>query len=142
MRGRGVAGRLWKCAADANAAVAGSYGDCSGCGRGTDDRTDCRSYGDLDPHAHANSAAIVHADAKSARAAAPESSTADGIIYTKEQQWKVDFNTVKVAERELRSSLIATGNIRPRADGEVYLSAASTGSILASDLRRAPIMAS
>jgi hypothetical protein len=54
---------LWKCAADANAAVAGSYGDCSGCGRGTDDRTDCRSYGDLDPDADANLAANVHADA-------------------------------------------------------------------------------
>jgi RND family efflux transporter MFP subunit len=49
------------------------------------------------------------------------------VAYLKEQQWRVDFATAAVRERELRASIRATGSLRPRADGEVYLSAASAG---------------
>lgn len=51
----------------------------------------------------------------------------DAISYLKEQQWKVDFALAEATVGELRASTQATGTLRPRADGEVYLSAASAG---------------
>jgi RND family efflux transporter MFP subunit len=62
----------------------------------------------------------------------------DAISYTKEQQWQVDFNTVKVEERTLRASILATGLLRPKADGEVYLSATSAGHVHAHAQGRFP----
>jgi RND family efflux transporter MFP subunit len=44
-----------------------------------------------------------------------------------EQQWQVDFAMTAAGERELRTSIQATGILRPRADGEVYISATSAG---------------
>lgn len=60
---------------------------------------------------------------------APEEPDHDAITYTKEQQWQADFNTIRVEERTLRASILATGVLRPKADGEVYLSATSAGHI-------------
>lgn len=51
----------------------------------------------------------------------------DVISYLKETQWKVDFAITQAKEGELRESIQATGTLRPRADGEVYLNATSTG---------------
>jgi RND family efflux transporter MFP subunit len=65
--------------------------------------------------------------AREAVAAPPEPE--DVIHYLKEQQWQVDFATHPVVRRVLRASIAATGILRPRADGEVYLSASSAGHI-------------
>ena len=51
------------------------------------------------------------------------------ISYLKEQQWQVDFALNQAVVRDLRASLQATGTLRPRADGEVYLSATTTGHV-------------
>ncbi|MEN8167542.1 MAG: efflux RND transporter periplasmic adaptor subunit [Pseudomonadota bacterium] len=72
----------------------------------------------------------VYASAEEALAAIPqEGEPEDAIVYLKEQQWQVEFATAEVQECELRASIAATGTLRPRADGEVYLSAASAGHI-------------
>ena len=51
----------------------------------------------------------------------------DIIAYLKETQWKVDFAITQARKSELRASIPATGTLRPRADGEAYINAASTG---------------
>jgi RND family efflux transporter MFP subunit len=51
----------------------------------------------------------------------------NAIAYLKEQQWQVDFALAEVTVGELRASVQATGMLRPRANGEVYLSATSAG---------------
>lgn len=56
-----------------------------------------------------------------------EEEPGDAISYLKEQQWKVDFALTEAKLGELRASIQATGILRPRADGEVYLSATSAG---------------
>jgi len=53
----------------------------------------------------------------------------ESISYLKEQQWQVDFAVTKAEQATLRASVQATGVLRPRADGEAYLSAASTGHV-------------
>ncbi len=57
----------------------------------------------------------------------PREEPNDAIAYLKEQQWQVGFALVAAAMGELRASVQATGTLRPRADGEVYLSATSAG---------------
>ena len=57
------------------------------------------------------------------------------ISYLKEQQWQVDFALSQAVTRDLRASLQATGTIRPRADGEVYISAASAGHVQSPSLQ-------
>jgi RND family efflux transporter MFP subunit len=51
----------------------------------------------------------------------------DAISYLKEQQWQVDFALAEATVGESRASVQATGTLRPRAEGEVYLSATSAG---------------
>jgi RND family efflux transporter MFP subunit len=70
----------------------------------------------------------VYADRKAADAAA-EDHEEDGIAFTKEQQWKVDFATVEAANRPIRSSVAATGAIRGRPDGEALLTAPVAGQL-------------
>ena len=63
-----------------------------------------------------------------AKAALPQPAEPDdAIAYLMEQQWQVDFAMAAAGERELRTSIQATGILRPRADGEVYISATSAG---------------
>ncbi len=70
----------------------------------------------------------VYPSAAEAEAALPTEAEPDDVVhYLKEQQWRVDFATAAAQGRELRASIQATGTLRPRADGEVYLSAASAG---------------
>jgi len=57
----------------------------------------------------------------------PQEEPNDAITYLKEQQWQVGFALAAAAMGELRASVQATGTLRPRADGEVYLSATSAG---------------
>ena len=52
-----------------------------------------------------------------------------GIAFSKEQQWQVDFALTSVAKRTLRDTVSATGSIRPQADGEALLIAASAGQV-------------
>lgn len=64
------------------------------------------------------------------RAAAESAHTAhdeEGIAFTKEQQWKVDFATSEARIRPLRSSVRATGTVRARPDGEAMISAPAAG---------------
>ena len=70
----------------------------------------------------------VYADRKTADAeAAPHDE--EGIAFTKEQQWKVDFATAEVVTRPIRSAVAATGTLRARPDGEALLTAAVAGQI-------------
>lgn len=70
----------------------------------------------------------VYATQEQALAAKPaEAEGGDEISYLKEQQWQVDFALAEATVQTLRASLQATGTLRPRADGEVYLSASSSG---------------
>lgn len=71
----------------------------------------------------------VFADMAAARAAAGKQEAPSGINFTKEQQWKTDFATVAVSERELQPSVQANGEIRPVAGREARLTAAATGRV-------------
>lgn len=53
----------------------------------------------------------------------------ESISYLKEQQWQVDFAVAKTAQKSLRASVQAVGVLRPAAEREAYLSAASTGHV-------------
>lgn len=54
-----------------------------------------------------------------------------GIVFTKEQQWKVDFATGEVVTRPIRSAVAATGVLRASPDGEALLTAPAAGQIQA-----------
>jgi RND family efflux transporter MFP subunit len=64
-----------------------------------------------------------------ARAASGKESAAPGINFTKEQQWKTEFATVAVGERELQPSVQVSGEVRPVAGREARLTAAATGRV-------------
>lgn len=68
----------------------------------------------------------VYADRKAAEAAAEEDG-AEGIGFTKEQQWKIPFAHQVVTERVLRESVAATATLRPRAGGEAIIAAPGAG---------------
>ncbi len=70
----------------------------------------------------------VHPDRKAAEAAAPAYED-EGIAFTKEQQWKVDFATAEVVQRPIRAAVNATGVVRARPDGEALLTASAAGQI-------------
>lgn len=70
----------------------------------------------------------VHPDRKAAEATAPAHED-EGIGFTKEQQWKVDFATAEVVERPIRAAVAATGVVRARPDGEALLTAATAGQV-------------
>jgi len=53
----------------------------------------------------------------------------EGIGFTKEQQWKVDFATAEVISRPIRSVVAATGALRARPDGEALLTAVTAGQV-------------
>ena len=73
---------------------------------------------------------VVHADEAAARAALGEEQEPPGrIVYLKEQQWKTDFATVVVAERDLQDGVRASGEIRPVAGRAAPISAPIGGRV-------------
>ena len=72
----------------------------------------------------------VYADRKAADAE-PALHDDEGIGFTKEQQWKVDFATSEVVTRTIRTAVAATGVLRARPDGEAQLTAAAAGQVQA-----------
>lgn len=72
----------------------------------------------------------VHSDRKAAEAA-PAAADEGGIVFTKEQQWKVDFATTEATMRPVRASVAATGVLRASPDGEALLTAPAPGQVQA-----------
>ncbi len=70
----------------------------------------------------------VYPDRKAAEAE-PAPHDDEGIAFTKERQWKVDFATAEVATRPIRTAVNATGVLRARPDGEALLTAAAAGQV-------------
>jgi RND family efflux transporter MFP subunit len=77
---------------------------------------------------HALGPFTVHADRKAADAE-PAPHDDEGIAFTKEQQWKVDFATSEVVTRPIRTAIAATGMLRARPDGEAQITAVAAGQI-------------
>ncbi len=77
---------------------------------------------------HALGPVTVYADFKAAKAE-PVAHDDDGISFTKEQQWKVDFATAEVVTRPIRTVIQATGTLRARPDGEALLTAPAAGQV-------------
>ncbi|MBI5547452.1 MAG: efflux RND transporter periplasmic adaptor subunit [Deltaproteobacteria bacterium] len=71
----------------------------------------------------------VFPDEKAALAASGEEEEAGGIAFTKEQQWKTEFATLAVGERELQSSVQANAEVVPVAGKEAKLTAPATGRV-------------
>lgn len=70
----------------------------------------------------------VFADVRAAEAAATDGEETSGRIgFLKEQQWPIEFATVPVGGREVRPSLRLHGTLRPRADGEAWVTAPIAG---------------
>ncbi len=65
-----------------------------------------------------------------AHVATPAEATAPRIVFLKEQQWRIEFETTPAAERTLRATVAANGTISARADGEAYVSAPLTGRLV------------
>jgi membrane fusion protein, heavy metal efflux system len=81
----------------------------------------------------------VFADEAAARAALGEEAEAPGrITYLKEQQWKTEFATVAVGERDLQDGVRATGEISPVAGRQAQLGAPVAGRV--SLVEPAPIL--
>ena len=70
----------------------------------------------------------VYPDRKAAEAE-PGAHDDDGIVFTKEQQWKVDFATTEVVTRPIRAAVNATGVVRARPDGEAQITAVAAGQV-------------
>lgn len=58
-----------------------------------------------------------------------EEQEGEAISYLKEQQWTLEFGTSEVAERGIRSSIMAPGTIVPRSGGDALLTAPVPGRI-------------
>jgi membrane fusion protein, heavy metal efflux system len=72
----------------------------------------------------------VFADEAAARKALPDEPEPPGrIAFLKEQQWKTDFATVSVVERDLQDGVRASAEIRPVAGREARLGAPSGGRV-------------
>ena len=61
---------------------------------------------------------------------ADEKSQAKGVTFLKEQQWRMDFATVPVGERELSALLKMTAEVKPAAAGQVQIVAPIAGRIV------------
>lgn len=72
----------------------------------------------------------VFADAKAA-AASHDEHGAEGISFSKEQQWKIDFATVEAVTGLVRPAIVATATIRAQPDGEAQLAAPAAGIVRA-----------
>ena len=56
-----------------------------------------------------------------------------GIMFLKEQQWRIEFATAPVAEHELQATLKLHAEVTPRAGGEVHITAPVKGRGLAGE---------
>lgn len=75
----------------------------------------------------------VFPDAQAAAAHGHEGhEEAEGIPFSKEQQWKIDFAVTEAVRGRVRSAVAATGSIRARPDGEARLVAPAAGVLRAS----------
>lgn len=54
-----------------------------------------------------------------------------GITFLKEQQWRIDFATAEVSQRELAATLKLHAEVKPTAGGEAHIVASVGGRILA-----------
>lgn len=70
----------------------------------------------------------VYPDRKTAEAD-PAPHDDEGIAFTKEQRWKVDFATAEVVMRPIRAVVKATAVLRARPDKEALLTAIAAGQI-------------
>jgi membrane fusion protein, heavy metal efflux system len=66
--------------------------------------------------------------AKASSARPPE--PAGLIPFLMEQQWKTEFGTATAVERTLRTSVLASGALRPRSEGEAHVAAPTAGRLL------------
>jgi biotin carboxyl carrier protein len=74
----------------------------------------------------------VFADAKAAEAAhGGHEHGAEGIAFSKEQQWKIDFATAEAVKGVARPSVVATATIKAQPDGEALLAAPAAGIVRA-----------
>ncbi len=69
----------------------------------------------------------VFPDRKAADNAAKAAGGEEGIKFTKEQQWQIDFANASAIERELRESIAVTATLRPRTSGEAQIAVPSAG---------------
>lgn len=82
---------------------------------------------------HELGAVEVYPDTGAARAARSGKEQGDeGIAFTKEQQWKIDFATTEAVLGVMRESVAATGTIRAQPDGEALLAAPMAGLVKSS----------
>jgi RND family efflux transporter MFP subunit len=72
----------------------------------------------------------VFANDKEADAGAEEEHHEEGIAFTKEQQWKVEFATSEAVKRPVQDAVSATGTLRPAAGAEAFVHAPAAGHIL------------
>lgn len=79
----------------------------------------------------------VFASAQAAKNASNNQEEEAGIVFTKEQQWKIPFFSEEVHSRKLRDSIAVAAQIRPRADGEAIITAPGSG-ILRSNAKPFP----
>lgn len=78
--------------------------------------------------AHALGTVTVFADAKAAAADHDDHAhEEENIVFTKEQQWKIDFATVAAVMGHARPSVAATATIKAMPDGEALLAAPAAG---------------
>jgi RND family efflux transporter MFP subunit len=81
-------------------------------------------------HAFEVGPCTVFADEAAARKALPDEAEPPGrIAFLKEQQWKTDFATIAVGERDLQDGVRASAEIRPVAGREARLAAPSAGRV-------------
>jgi len=81
-------------------------------------------------HAFEIGPCTVFTDETAARKALSDEAEPPGrIAFLKEQQWKTEFATVAVAERDLQDGVRASAEIRPIAGREARLSAPSAGRV-------------
>lgn len=83
---------------------------------------------DLGTLTHELGPVTVYADANAAKAARGDRGRDEqGIAFSKEQQWKVDFATAEAVTGLARAAISATGTIRAPAGGEAQLVAPTAG---------------
>jgi cobalt-zinc-cadmium efflux system membrane fusion protein len=74
---------------------------------------------------------VVYPDEATARKElGAEEETPGRISYLKEQQWKTEFATMAVAERDLQDGVRTTGEIRPVSGREARLTAPASGRVM------------
>ena len=84
------------------------------------------------PLTHDLGPVTVHPDAKAAAASHGEHGD-EGIAFSKEQQWKIDFAIAEAVKGIPRPSVVATAFIKATPDGEAQLAAPAAGIVRATN---------